>query len=466
MPNVVNGSGGNVIPTQTIVKEPLTPSQTQVIEDEETLKQMVVDDDLMQVNGAYVLRTEEGEFFKEKTKEEEGNAGEYLSAAHVTNGIMARKNKNEQNKYPEGEKKHMIRIVVDAMGGDYAPHEPIVGAVDALKKNKDLTVVLVGDEEQIKAELSAFEYDKDRIEIVHTTEVITMEEEDVAKAVKRKKDASIVVSFRMLKEGKADALVSSGSTGGVLSAGVLVLGRLKGVSRPALCPRIPNHRRTGTVVCDCGANLECKPINLAHFAIMASAYSEAAFGIKNPRVGLLNNGTEDHKGLLLQRESHALLKTMDFLNYAGNIEGRDIMFSDVDVVVSDGFSGNIAVKSIEGCGKAIGSIMGQEFKRNWWCKLRAGGVVDIIKRIRGSVDYQKLGGAVFLGLTKPVVKGHGNSKAGSFTIYIGQAIDMVKGNMVAKMKVMIDEANEKFAALEAQKAEAQAVASEQAPANE
>ena len=164
MPNVVNGSGGNVIPTQTIVKEPLTPSQTQVIEDEETLKQMVVDDDLMQVNGAYVLRTEEGEFFKEKTKEEEGNAGEYLSAAHVTNGIMARKNKNEQNKYPEGEKKHMIRIIVDAMGGDYAPHEPIVGAVDALKKNKDLTVVLVGDEEQIKAELSAFEYDKDRID--------------------------------------------------------------------------------------------------------------------------------------------------------------------------------------------------------------------------------------------------------------------------------------------------------------
>ena len=346
----------------------------------------------------------------------------------------------------------MTRIIVDAMGGDYAPHEPVIGAVDALKKDKDLTVILVGDETQIKAELSACTYDESRLEIVHTTEVITMEEEDVAKAVRRKRDASIVVAFRMLKEGKGDALVSSGATGGVLSAGVLVLGRLKGVSRPALCPRIPNHRRTGTVVCDCGANLECKPINLAHFAIMASAYSEAAFGIKNAKVGLLNNGTEDHKGLVLQRESHALLKTMDFLNYAGNIEGRDIMYSDVDVVVSDGFTGNIAVKSIEGCGKAIGSIMGQEFKRNWWAKLRAGGVYDIIKRIRKSVDYQKLGGAVFLGLTKPVVKGHGNSKAGSFTIYIGQAVDMVRGDMINKMKAMIDSGNEKLAAIEAQNA--------------
>ncbi len=343
----------------------------------------------------------------------------------------------------------MIKIVIDAMGGDYAPKEPVLGAVQALQQNKDVSILLVGDEEKIKAELALCgKYDEARLEIVHASEVIDMEEEDPAKAVRRKRDSSVVVAFRLLKEGKADAMVACGATGAVLSAGVLTLGRLKGVSRPALCPRLPNHRGTGVVLCDCGANLECKPINLAHFAIMASAYAEAAFGIKNPKIGLLNNGTEDHKGLALQRESHALLSKIDFLNYAGNIEGRDIMYSDVDVVVSDGFTGNIALKSIEGCGKAVSAIMNREYKRNLWTKLRAAMSLDIIKRIRGGLDYRRLGGAMFLGLAKPVVKGHGNSKSESVAIYVQQAVNAVRGDMTAKIKTMLDECNERLQALE------------------
>ena len=264
-------------------------------------------------------------------------------------------------------------------------------------------------------------------------------EEIPTKAVKTKKDSSTVVAFRLLKEGRADGLVSSGSTGAVLTAGVLILGRIKGVSRPGLCPVIPNHKGTGTMICDCGANLECKPINLVHFALMASAYAEAAYGKKDPKVGLLNNGTEDHKGLPLHQEVNALLKQIDCINYAGNIEGRDIMYGDVDVVVCDGFTGNIATKSIEGCGKAVGTIMTREYKRNLWAKLRAALSMGIIKRIKGGLDYEACGGSVFLGLSKTVVKGHGNSRARGFAVCIEQAANAVRGDLVSKIKALVDE---------------------------
>ena len=331
----------------------------------------------------------------------------------------------------------MIKIVVDAMGGDFAPTEQVKGAVKALGEDKDLSVILVGDEPQIKAILAECKYDASRVEIVHTTETITMEEVPT-KAVKTKKDSSLVVAFRLLKEGKADGLVSSGSTGAVLTAGVLILGRIKGVSRPALCPIIPNHRGEGTFVCDCGANLECKPINLVHFAIMATAYAQAAYGKQNPKVGLLNNGTEDHKGLMLQQETHALLKKLDCVNYTGNVEGRDLMYGDIDVLVADGFTGNIATKSVEGCGKAVSTMMKRSFKKNLWTKLRALLCGDIIQEIKNSLDYEALGGATFLGLTKAVVKGHGNSKARGFSVCIKQVANAVRGNMVDKIKAMID----------------------------
>lgn len=334
----------------------------------------------------------------------------------------------------------MVKIVIDAMGGDYAPKQQVLGAVAALKKDKELSLILVGDEAQIKAELSTQDYDKTRVEIVHTTETIGMEEIPT-KAVKTKKDSSLVVAFRLLKEGKADGLVSSGSTGAVLTAGVLVLGRLKGVSRPALCPAIPNYRGETTFLCDCGANLECKPINLVHFAVMATAYAEAVYGVKNPRVGLLNNGTEEHKGLLLQQETNALLQNVDCINYSGNVEGRDLMYGDIDVMVADGFTGNIAMKAVEGCGKTVSTILKREYKRNLWTKICALFSSGVIKNIRGSLDYEAKGGAMFLGLSKAVVKGHGNSKARGFSVCIEQAANAVKGDMVGKMKAMIDKVN-------------------------
>ena len=334
----------------------------------------------------------------------------------------------------------MTKIVVDAMGGDFAPKQQVLGAVQALNNDQDLYLILTGDQAQIEAELAPLTYDKSRLEIVHTTETISMEEVPT-KAVKTKKDSSLVVAFRLLKEGKADGLVSSGSTGAVLTAGVLILGRLKGVSRPALCPAVPNHRGGSTLICDCGANLECKPVNLVHFALMASAYAQTVFGVQNPRVGLLNNGTEDHKGLLLQQETNALLKEVSCINYAGNVEGRDLMYGDIDVMVSDGFTGNIAMKAVEGCGKAVSTILKREYKRNLWtkiCALISGGV---IKKIRSTLDYERIGGATFLGLTKAVVKGHGNSKAKGFAVCISQAANAARGDLVGKIKTMIDAVN-------------------------
>ena len=332
----------------------------------------------------------------------------------------------------------MTRIVVDAMGGDFAPLQQVTGAVDAINQDKDLTVILTGDKPQIEEILSTLKYDKQRLEIVHTTETISMEEIPT-KAVKAKKDSSLVVAFRLLKEGKADGLVSSGSTGAVLTAGVLILGRIKGVSRPALCPAIPNHRGGATLICDCGANLECKPINLIHFAMMASAYANVAFGVENPKVGLLNNGTEDHKGLLLQQEVNAELKKLSCVNYVGNVEGRDLMYGDIDVMVADGFTGNIATKSVEGCGKAVSTLMKREFKRNIFTKIKALLCSKIIKNIKKGLDYEGLGGATFLGLQKPVVKGHGNSKARAISVCISQATKAVRGNLSDKIKTMLDE---------------------------
>ncbi len=331
----------------------------------------------------------------------------------------------------------MTKIVVDAMGGDFAPKQQVAGSVQALNKDKDLYLILVGDETQIQAELANYQYDNTRLEIVHTTEMIGMEEVPT-KAVKTKKDSSLVVAFRLLKEGKAEGLVSSGSTGAVLTAGVLILGRLKGVSRPALCPAIPNHRGAVTLLCDCGANLECKSVNLVHFAMMASAYAQTVFGVENPRVGLLNNGTEDHKGLLLQQETNEILKKIECINYQGNAEARELMYGDIDVMVSDGFTGNIAMKAVEGCGKAVSTIMKKEFKRNLFTKLRALLCGDIIKKIKKGLDYEGVGGATFLGLTKAVVKGHGNSKALGFSVCIAQAASAARGNLTEKIKGMLD----------------------------
>ncbi len=328
----------------------------------------------------------------------------------------------------------MLKIVVDAMGGDNAPGEIVKGAVAALKERADFKVVLTGDEKAIGAELAKYKYDKARVEVVHCTEVITNDDVPTS-AIRRKKDSSLVVGLTMLKEdGDVGGFVSAGSTGAVLTGGIMLIGRIKGVLRPALCPGIPNSRGTRTLLCDCGANAECKPAYLAQFGVMASAYGKAAFGMKEPKVGLLTNGTEEHKGDPLHQEAYALLKQIPSIRFTGNIEGRDIMYGDVDIAVSDGFSGNIALKSIEGCGKTVSSVLKQEFKRSFGSKLAYLCAKKQIGKLKSMLDYAKLGGSVFLGLKKVVIKTHGSSKADSICPSVVQAVDACRGGLIASIE--------------------------------
>lgn len=335
----------------------------------------------------------------------------------------------------------MLKIVVDAMGGDNAPVEIVKGAIQALNERKDFKLVLTGDENFVGSELEKYKYDCSRVEVVHCTEVITNDDTPTS-AVRSKKDSSLVVGMRMLKEDeKVGGFVSAGSTGAVLTGGIMLVGRIKGVLRPALCPAIPNVRGAQTLLCDCGANAECKPAYLEQFAVMASAYATAAFGVKNPRVGLLTNGTEDHKGDTLHQEAHLLLKNSDCINFAGNIEGRDIMYGDVDVAVSDGFSGNIALKSIEGCGKTVSAVLKKEFTASFGAKLHYLFAKKQLSKLQNMLDYSRFGGSVFLGLKKVVVKSHGSSKAKSICASVVQAVDAYRNDLIGNISALLEKTN-------------------------
>ena len=331
----------------------------------------------------------------------------------------------------------MVKLAIDVMGGDYSPGEQIKGVMDALVKDNDLSFVLYGDEVAIKEELAKYTYDESKISIVHAEEVISGEEVPTV-AIKKRKNSSMVMAYEALKAGEADGMVSSGSTGALLAGGILKLGRIKGISRPALCPAIPNAQGKYTFVCDSGANLECKSINLVHFAIMGTAYAQTSYGMDNPTVGLLNNGTEDHKGDEAHQEANKILKEMKAVNYVGNVEGRAIMLGGADIIVADGYTGNTAIKGIEGCAKFIGSLIKSNFKKNLFNKLRALLVKDILDDIKGALDYEAAGGAIFLGLSKVVVKAHGNSKAKSFCACIQQAAGAVRGDMIGKISAMLE----------------------------
>ncbi len=327
-----------------------------------------------------------------------------------------------------------MKIVIDAMGGDNAPREIIKGAIGALQQRGGFSIVFTGDEGIITKELSLYSYDKSRVEVKHACEVITNNEAP-ATAVRSKRDSSLVVGLKTLKEDEeAGAFISAGSTGAVLAGGIMYLGRIPGVKRPALCPAIPNVRGGMTLLCDAGANADCKPEYLAQFAVMATAYGKAAYGMDNPKVGLLNNGTEDHKGDIMHQEAFALLKETKGINFVGNVEGRDIMFGDSDIVVADGFSGNVALKSAEGCGKTVGAILKQEFSK---AKMRYLIARKQIEKVKTILDYNRSGGAIFLGLKKTVVKAHGSSKAETITVTVLQAVDAVEGGTAERIAQML-----------------------------
>ncbi len=332
----------------------------------------------------------------------------------------------------------MLKIVVDAMGGDNAPSEIVKGAIMALDLRKDFMVVFTGEEDLVMHELSKYKYDVSRVDVVHCTEVITNDDTPTS-AVRTKRDSSLVVGLRLLKtDPDAGGFVSAGSTGAVLTGGIMHIGRIKGVLRPALCPAIPNVHGGVTLLCDCGANAECKPAYLAQFGVMASAYAKIAYGIEDPRVGLLSNGTEEHKGDPLHQEARALLAATEGIRFVGNVEGRDIMYGDIDVAVSDGFSGNVALKAMEGCGKTVGTILKEEFSRSAGGKFAYLCARKQISKVKDMLDYSKQGGSVFLGLSGVVVKSHGSSKANSIAASVCQTVDASRGGLVEKIAEMLE----------------------------
>ncbi len=328
-------------------------------------------------------------------------------------------------------------IVLDAMGGDNAPFEIIKGAILALKENKDINLILVGKEDIIKEELIKYDYDKTRISIQNATEIIKSSEVPT-KAIRAKKDSSIVIGLKLLKEEKAKAFISAGSTGAVLTGATFITKRIKGIERPALATLIPTENRKYVFLMDVGANMDCKPPFLVQFAKMGQIYMENVIGIKNPTVGLVNVGTEKEKGDTLSKETFELLENDKTINFAGNIEAREIIAGKMDVVVCDGFVGNVILKLCEGVAKSVSSLIKKEINSKFIYKL--GGLIatGAFNNIKEIFDYDSIGGAPFLGLKGLVVKAHGSSNAKAIKNAINQCYKFINADIVSKIEKAID----------------------------
>ena len=334
-----------------------------------------------------------------------------------------------------------MNILLDVLGGDNSPDEFIKGAVEALDELDESTVItLVGKEDMITSKIKEF-YNKElsdfngRIKVKNATEEITNHDAPL-EAIKTKTDSTMCVAFKMLKENEADALVSAGNTGALMAGGLLKVGRIKGVDRPALCPLLPTIDGKGFLLLDAGANTNCKPINLVQFAQMGSIYMKNAYGIDNPPVGLLNIGAEEEKGNQLTKDTYKLLKDQKDINFYGNIEARYMFDGNVRVVVADGYTGNIALKTTEGIGLTIGKMLKQELTSGIVSKIGAiflklsGAVGNLKKRM----DYSEYGGALLLGIEKTIVKCHGTGKAKDVRIVLKQAESTVKGKVTEAIK--------------------------------
>jgi len=304
-----------------------------------------------------------------------------------------------------------VRIVLDAMGGDNAPQVEVKGTVDAIKKNRGFDVILVGKQEEIEKCLAVYKLnDKERarIQIQNATEVITMSDEP-AKAFKQKPDASMIVSAKLVKDGKADAFVSAGNTGAMLVTSLLTIGRIPGVIRPAILVPMPSKSGT-TAVLDGGANVDCKPAHLAQFAIMGSLYASHIFKIENPRVGVMSVGEEEGKGNELSIEAKDIIKTLG-LNFKGNVEGRDVFNGNADVIVCDGFVGNIILKAGEGAGLLLVSEIKQGAKKSLITMIGGLLMKKVFKQVKDRINPDVYGGAPLLGIKKPVIISHGSASA-------------------------------------------------------
>ena len=331
-----------------------------------------------------------------------------------------------------------MKIILDAMGGDYAPEAPVLGAIDAAK-DFGAQITLVGRGEAILEVMKKHNIDTlpEGMEISNADDVVDMHD-DPANVVRKRKNSSMVVGLRMLSEGQGDAFVSAGSTGALLSGATLIVKRVKGVRRAAMAPSMPVKTGGKVIICDCGANAECTPEFLLQFGLVASMYARRSLNVENPRVGLLNIGTEDTKGTQLQKDAYALLTDAHekgLINFVGNVEARSVPLGEVDVVVCDGFNGNVLIKTIEGTAMFFGSLMKNKiFKRSAMSKIGylfcKKGVDDVMKLM----DSREIGGTQFLGIKKPVIKCHGNSDALAFRNGIRQAMQAAENNFAPELE--------------------------------
>lgn len=329
-----------------------------------------------------------------------------------------------------------MKIAIDAMGGDHAPKEIVLGALKAIDTYPDVEITLVGDENKI----NQYVKERNRISIIHTDEVITGTDEPV-RAVRRKKNASMVLAAKEVAEGRADACISAGNTGALMAAGLFIVGRIEGIERPALSPTLPTIGGEGFVLLDVGANVDAKPEHLVQYALMGSIYSQKVRGIDYPRVGLLNIGTEEKKGNELTKHTYEMLKKAD-VNFIGNIEARDLLDGVADVVVTDGFTGNMVLKTIEGTALSIFKMLKSALMSNLKSKLAASVLKPNLLELKSQMDYSEYGGAGLFGLKAPVIKAHGSSDAKAIFSAIRQTREMIEHQVIGTIQEAVEKVGE------------------------
>lgn len=332
----------------------------------------------------------------------------------------------------------MIRIAVDVYGGDNAPGCVIDGALEALRAMDDVSILFCGAQAEVEGLLNGREYDAQRVSIVDAPDIITNHESPTL-AIRRKLNSSMVRAMDLVKKGEADAVVTAGSTGAALAGGIFRMGRIRGIDRPALGPVLPTSGEHPVILIDCGANADCKPDYLVQFALMGQAYMKGVMGIANPKVGLLNVGAEDEKGNELCKAVFPLLKNHPGVNFYGNVEARDVLTGVVQVIVCDGFSGNILLKSTEGAAQLIFGKLKKGLMSSTRSKLGALMVKPALKTVKNELDYEQYGGAALLGVKGALVKAHGSSKGHAYACAIAQAHTMVKGGVVGIIAQSLEE---------------------------